>query len=315
MSGDYNRPSKSHMDMEGRNVPCPVCKFGFKNLLTHLRQAENCRKGFSAEELDEMRKSGQASKRDHRQKVMDSQESDETRQCPSCKMTFKNVLMHIKRSEMCRSKFSTEYLDEMRRSGKVRIRDHRQKLMEGQDPDETRQCPSCKMIFKNVLMHIQRSDECQSNVNPDELEKMMKTRGMVNKDYYEKKKGKMDAADRIRKFWSSMEDGLTFKCASCARLLFQSQVTKISAEHEEVVKQVLQIEKLPGQYWCGTCRRHIKNGEIPPMCVQNGLQIEEVPEFLQSLNELEATLVSRRIIFIKIHNLPTSRWTGFHDKV
>ena len=53
---------------------------------------------------------------------------------------------------------------------------------------------------------------------------------------------------------------------------------------------------------------------MPPLCYFNGLEVDEIPKELE-LNDLEATLVSKRILFLKIFHLPKSRWSAVKDKV
>ena len=68
------------------------------------------------------------------------------------------------------------------------------------------------------------------------------------------------------------------------------------------------------RYLCGTCRKYLIKGKIPPLCFKNGLEIEQMPKELQ-LTELESVLCSKNILFVKIHTLPTSLWKGSKEKV
>ena len=51
---------------------------------------------------------------------------------------------------------------------------------------------------------------------------------------------------------------------------------------------------------------------MPPLSYKNGLEITEIPEDLE-LTDLEATLVAKRILFLKIFSLVKSRWDGIKD--
>ena len=57
---------------------------------------------------------------------------------------------------------------------------------------------------------------------------------------------------------------------------------------------------------------------MPPSCVKNGLKIHETYESLKAedliLTDLEGALIARSILFMKIFQLPTSRWTGMVDR-
>ena len=52
---------------------------------------------------------------------------------------------------------------------------------------------------------------------------------------------------------------------------------------------------------------------MPPLCYFNGLEVDQIPKELK-LNDLEATLVSKRLLFLKIYHLPKSRWSAVKDK-
>ena len=69
------------------------------------------------------------------------------------------------------------------------------------------------------------------------------------------------------------------------------------------------------QAWlCGTCRGKMMKGQMPPMCHNNNLQIKEEAD-LKPLTELEASLFSPTIPFMKIIRLPTSRFSAMTGKV
>ena len=50
------------------------------------------------------------------------------------------------------------------------------------------------------------------------------------------------------------------------------------------------------------------------MSAMNGLKIP-IPETELELTELEANLIAKRIIFMKIYQLPKTRWTALKDKI
>ena len=63
----------------------------------------------------------------------------------------------------------------------------------------------------------------------------------------------------------------------------------------------------------------MKAKKMPPMCVKNGLKLEEsdneLREQMLEMTELEAALVAKNIIFQKIYQLPKSRWTALKDRL
>ena len=50
------------------------------------------------------------------------------------------------------------------------------------------------------------------------------------------------------------------------------------------------------------------------MCYNNGLGIDPIPPELRDLNDLEATLIAKQIVFLKIFKMPVSRWHMNKDK-
>ena len=64
--------------------------------------------------------------------------------------------------------------------------------------------------------------------------------------------------------------------------------------------------------------KYLKKEKMPPLCFNNGLELHESLSELKSqgvwLTELEASMIAKRIIFMKIFLLPTSRWTAMKDK-
>ena len=58
----------------------------------------------------------------------------------------------------------------------------------------------------------------------------------------------------------------------------------------------------------------MKVGKIPPMSVKNNLQLELMDKNLQ-LTELEGSLIAKNLLFLKIFQLPKSRWTALTDKI
>ena len=67
-------------------------------------------------------------------------------------------------------------------------------------------------------------------------------------------------------------------------------------------------------FLCTSCDRYLRQkNEMPPLCYFNGLEVDQIPKELE-LNDLEATLVSKRLLFLKIYHLPKSRWSAVKDK-
>ena len=74
-------------------------------------------------------------------------------------------------------------------------------------------------------------------------------------------------------------------------------------------------DKINCSYVCKSCKRMLKIGKMPKLCVKNGLQVDCIENSDLKLTDLENNLIARNIIFQKVHKLPKSRWSGTHDRL
>ena len=123
-----------------------------------------------------------------------------------------------------------------------------------------------------------------------------------------------------------------FPCICCQRLLFECNVRKVDTaliadvetkkkglwktaiDLKDVEKLKVRIDGSAETYICLACKGHLKAGKIPPMSTMNSLKVYEHEKGAE-LTELEANLIAKNIIFMKIFLKPKSRWTGLKDKV
>ena len=63
-------------------------------------------------------------------------------------------------------------------------------------------------------------------------------------------------------------------------------------------------------YICVTCDSSLKKNKIPVQSQANGLQLDNIPEELNSLTEIEQRLISQRILFMQIRELPSGMQKG-----
>ena len=61
-------------------------------------------------------------------------------------------------------------------------------------------------------------------------------------------------------------------------------------------------------YICHACKKHLLNGKMPPMCVENGLKKEPITDENLKLTELERNMIAQRIPFKKMVLLKKSRY-------
>ena len=137
-------------------------------------------------------------------------------------------------------------------------------------------------------------------------------------------------AERLQAFRSSIENGCIFVCVSCNRRCFDTNIVQYSEQFiasieedypdllEKCVQSISESDSVQGkQYICHTCKNYLKRGKMPPMSTRNGLDIVDLKDSNGNkleMSELEATLIAKNILFMKIFNLPKSRWSAVKDK-
>ena len=138
------------------------------------------------------------------------------------------------------------------------------------------------------------------------------------------------STERLQDFRSSVENGCIFIYVCCNRRCFDTNVVEyneqftasIEEDHpdllERCVQSISESDSVQGkQYICHTCKNYLKRGKMPPMSTRNGLDIVDLKDNNGNkleLSELEATLIAKNIIFMKIFHLPKSRWSAVKDK-
>ena len=200
---------------------------------------------------------------------------------------------------------------------------------------------SHKKYRKNNPEKVQESLKKCKEVNPEKVQKSRKRYkenhpDLVKKSqgsYKKKKSSEWTSEDRFRHFKKAMQYCCCFVCVSCHRVLSKTEghplmtlkdlqeemgkseqnlfVLSIDPDIPEAAK-VFDPEDTDNQIkvcFCSSCKRYLfDKKQLPAMSTQNGLKAEKIPKILQELNALEKTLISKRILFLKIVHLPRSRW-------
>ncbi|KAK3923676.1 Envelope glycoprotein M [Frankliniella fusca] len=103
--------------------------------------------------------------------------------------------------------------------------------------------------------------------------------------------------DEIRQLYSHV-------CNSCGKLCKKNQVRslKVSTLKEKGHKQrfinkIFYIKKSESEVFCKTCISYIQKGNIPKMCLYNGLEFPEVDNKINQLNRIEERLLAPRHVF------------------
>ena len=83
---------------------------------------------------------------------------------------------------------------------------------------------------------------------------------------------------------------------------------------EESLPITVKVNDTEESYICIACKKHLRAGKLPPMSAKNGLQVYNHEPDME-LTELEGILISKNIVFMKIFQLPKSRWTALKDRI
>ncbi len=145
----------------------------------------------------------------------------------------------------------------------------------------------------------------------------------------------------IQQFREKVKQGPEYVCCVCHRLLFQHQV--VECKKEQYGKKGSGVASLAdkcitstylhdcndrctadcilklthvGKLWiCYTCHRKIIAGKVPEESAINNLQLDPIPQELNTLNSLEQHLIAQNIPFMKVLALPKGGQNGVHGPV
>ena len=126
--------------------------------------------------------------------------------------------------------------------------------------------------------------------------------------------------DAMNNFKSQCKKQPVYICTSCHRLMWKKGVQefkiesydKISFEVRNLVfADKYRISSPDGSiYICLNCHRTIKSGRIPAQSKANCMDLEEIPDELKDLNNLELHTICKRILFMKLVKLPRGKQKG-----
>lgn len=131
----------------------------------------------------------------------------------------------------------------------------------------------------------------------------------TNKDVTKKRKTFSDVnASIVNKFHADFSKGPDYICTSCSQVFFKHSVVKISRSNfsERLLNTCTSgaVSVEGNEYICNQCNDYLKKGNIPPLSRGNGLSFPAIPPELDGLTQLEERLISPRIPFMQIRELP-----------
>ena len=109
-------------------------------------------------------------------------------------------------------------------------------------------------------------------------------------------------------------------CTSCHRLLWKKGFQKFTIENYcdintkkryLVFDEKYRISGVNGSiYICHNCHRTLKSGKVSAQSKANCMDLEEVPNELKDLNNMEEHTICKRILFMKLVKLPRGKQNG-----
>ena len=103
-------------------------------------------------------------------------------------------------------------------------------------------------------------------------------------------------------------------CTSCHRLLWKKGVQTFNMKNYDnidpeinnlVLAEKYRMSSIDGYtYICHSCHNSLKSGTVPAKSKANLMDLEQIPDELKDLNNLELHTISKRILFMKLVKLP-----------
>ena len=125
----------------------------------------------------------------------------------------------------------------------------------------------------------------------------------------------------ITKVHESISQGPEYICTCCDQLWYKTSVRKCNTtNHTKCRKDLVQscitgVKSVEDTEWiCNTCHLNIKEGKLPQCSKANGMNFPDKPSVLD-LTSLEERLISPRIPFMQIHELPRGGQLSIHGNV
>ena len=220
------------------------------------------------------------------------------------------------------------------------------------NPDSWIKCKGCpkKILENSMLLHL-RSKNCRKHYSDNDYSNLITRRDERRKVYKQQhqqqrktnkstqkkntashrqtrmnNKSKMTHNDQYLAFKRDIVDGPNFVCFSCNRNLFKCSVKIL--ETKDIAKLLKKMNDNLVQdtgldnchekstlILCHSCNNNFNSNKFPSININNGLKLDNVPQELSSLADLEQQLIAQVLLFMKIKKLPTTRMGAVVDQV
>ena len=123
-------------------------------------------------------------------------------------------------------------------------------------------------------------------------------------------------------FHKNIRVGPEYICTCCDQLWYRSSVTECNASlYQSCSRKILNLcltglKSIDNTEWiCGTCHSNLKAGKLPTCAKANKMTFPEKPDVLKDLTPLEERLISQRIPFMRVRELPSGGQLSIHGNV
>ena len=123
-------------------------------------------------------------------------------------------------------------------------------------------------------------------------------------------------------FHGNISVGPEYICTCCDQLWYRSSVTKCNASlYRSCLNEILHmcitgVKSIDNTEWiCGTCHSNLKTGKLPSCAKANKMTFPEKPDVLKDVTPLEERLISPRIPFMQIRELPSGGQLSIYGNV
>ena len=194
-----------------------------------------------------------------------------------------------------------------------------------------------KQTNQDKLISNQKEKERKHSLKEKQTNVDKRISNQKDKERKQKSRKKKSELDRLLNFQKATRFGPIFVCSSCDQKMFENNVSKLDEAlkiklqeknietYNKVLANNLHVieihtsqtgEPVLSAYLCSTCKKHLNKGKVPPMSRANGLELIDLGNNSDlKLSELENNLISRRLLFQKIYQLPRSRMAGCKDRL
>ncbi|XP_078383037.1 uncharacterized protein LOC144665645 [Oculina patagonica] len=163
--------------------------------------------------------------------------------------------------------------------------------------------------------------------NKDQFQQETCKRKRTNEFVLENKKQKCQSSldqtmtEQIETFHKNIKCGPEYICTCCDQLWYRSSVIKCNPNVYKVCSQNILKVSLTGvkslnniEWICSTCNSNLKEGKLPSCAKANKMTFPNKPKVL-NLTVLEERLVSPRIPFMQLRELPSGGQLSIHGNV